>query len=688
MRNMIWLFFSLGFYFFADAEQLSENIRLNQVGFYSDGPKMAAVVDEQSDHFFITDAELQDTLYTGELGPAQVWPYSKESVRLADFFDFKQEGAFRLLVPGTGYSYPFTISEHAFQRPGSSALKGYYYQRMSVDLEEQYAGKWKRKMGHPDNEVHIHSSAASDARPGDTVISCPRGWYDAGDYNKYIVNSGISTYQILAAWEHFPDYCNGIHTNIPESGDAVPDILDEALWNIRWMLTMQDPNDGGVYHKCTCANFQGFVMPHRATAKRWVVQKSTAAALDFCAVMAQAARIFTNYHDTFPGLADSCLQAARYAWQWAKAHPKVVYDQNILNQNFDPNVSTGAYGDKDLQDEHDWAAIELFITTKADSFLDDVQILESSSMSVPAWPNVATLGLYSLACHRDNISGAVDTEKLTQRLIDWAGDLRSKISSDAYHVVMGRSSHNFGWGSNAVAANQAMGLLMAFRLSADSTFLWDAIHNMDYLMGRNAVGYCFLTGNGAEPPMNIHHRQSGSDGIKYPVPGLLSGGPNPHQQDKDWVNYPSDLPAKSWIDHQGSWASNEICINWNAPFVYAALGIDAYMSKDGLPEVSVSPKNEKMPQDSRLYPNYPNPFNGCTVIEFVTPESGFVKVDIFNSLGHNVMTLEEGVLPAGRYKLLWHGQDSENNPVASGVYFATLESGINRRDVQKMLYIR
>jgi endoglucanase len=93
-----------------------------------------------------------------------------------------------------------------------------------------------------------------------------------------------------------------VKLNIPESNNQVPDVLDESLWNLRWMLTMQDPEDGGVYHKLTNAKFDGMIMPDKAVAPRYVVQKSTAATLDFAAVMAQASRVFSNYDKPGNGL--------------------------------------------------------------------------------------------------------------------------------------------------------------------------------------------------------------------------------------------------------------------------------------------------------------------------------------------------------------------------------------------------
>src|SRR5690606_3437923 len=155
---------------------------------------------------------------------------------------------------------------------------------------------------------YIHASAASASRPEGTELGSARGWYDAGDYNKYIVNSGITMGTMLSLYEDFPEYfAHNKDINIPESGDEAPDLRDEIAWNLRWMLTMQDPEDGGVYHKLTTANFEGMVMPHNATNKRYFVQKGTAASRDFAAVMAQASRAYGKYEEQFPGLADSCI---------------------------------------------------------------------------------------------------------------------------------------------------------------------------------------------------------------------------------------------------------------------------------------------------------------------------------------------------------------------------------------------
>lgn len=563
------------------SQSYTEAIRLNQVGFYPDGPKLAIAVESTASQFYITTPDLMDTLYTGELGGPQKWDYSDETVKQADFSDFATIGSYVVLIPDLGYSNVFDIKPRVHQEVARAAIKAYYFQRMSIDLFEEFAGKWFRPMGHPDTEVLVHSSAASPERPEGTILSCPRGWYDAGDYNKYIINSGISTYQMLAAYEHFPEYCRELETNIPESGNTIPDVLDECLWNIRWMLTMQDPNDGGVYHKCSHANFSGAVMPHQATAPRYVVQKSSTAALDFAAVMAQTSRIFREFEAEFPGFADSCLTAARAAWKWARANPETYYRQNNNNQLFEPAITTGEYGDNNDDDEFRWAAAELYVTTREDSFVVAVNPI-TNNPSVPDWRSVGTLGLYSMAHHRQNLTAAIDTSALKNILIQFADEIKRELSNSAYHVMLTQ----FPWGSNAVAANQSMAVLQAFKLTGNSDYLNAATENLDYLLGRNATTYCFVSDIGDKPPMNFHHRQSEADDVVEPIPGLLAGGPNPSQQD-NCPGYPSDLPARSYIDDWCSYASNEICINWNAPLVYVAAGIEAVKSSTGKP-VSIS----------------------------------------------------------------------------------------------------
>ncbi len=559
-----------------NAQTLTTRIALNQVGFYSNAKKLAVVTGEiATTVFYVTSTNLRDTFYAGSLGNKKVSAYSSTTIRLADFSSFTGKGSFVILVPGLGHSYVFQIGDRVFAKAATAGLKAFYYQRASMPLEERYAGKWHRSAGHPDTKVLVHSSAASDARPAGTIISTPGGWYDAGDYNKYIVNSGITMGTLLSAYEDFPDYFKSINTNIPESADEVPDLLNEIIYNLRWMLTMQDPADGGVYNKCTNAVFDGMVMPGITTAPRYVVQKGTAATLDFAAVTAQASRIFKNFGKVLPGFADSCVSASMKAWSWAMQNPALAYDQNAINKKYLPVLLTGGYGDRKFHDEWAWAAAELFVTTGDQKYFEAYTKNTSDSLSLPGWNNVEMLAHYTMLRFEKKMPAYVQPAlQITKAKLVQLADLYIRRSAmNAFGVVMGQSAKDFSWGSNANAANQGILLVNAFLQTRDRKYIHAAMTNIDYIVGRNATGYSFVTGYGSKSTMHPHHRPSVADGVTEPVPGLLAGGPNPAKQDS--CIYAFSEPETSYSDTDCSYASNEIAINWNAPLVYLLHGVEA-----------------------------------------------------------------------------------------------------------------
>jgi endoglucanase len=564
------------------SQNVTASIKLNQLGFYPNAPKTAVVTGSiTATTFYITSTNLRDTLFTGTLSEEKQSAYSSTKTRIANFTSLTKKGSFVVLVPGVGHSYVFEISDDANRVAAVTTLKGYYYQRASMPLDEKYAGKWHRSTGHPDDVVYIHSSAATKERPEGTIISTPGGWYDAGDYNKYIVNSGISMGTLLSAYEDFPAYFKQVNTNIPESADAVPDILNEAIYNLRWMLTMQDPNDGGVYNKCTNAAFDGMVMPGVTKAPRYVVQKGTGATLDFAAVTAQASRILGKYKKELPGLSDSCIRAARKAWAWALLNPALEYNQNMMNQTFKPAILTGGYGDRNFNDEWFWAASELYLTTKENGFYEVVKQHMKDNVNLPSWASVGMLGYYSFLRFNKELPLSIkDTVvKMKDRVLFIADEYIGKVKANAFATVMGQSARDFNWGGNSTAANQGLLLIKAYLLTGDKKYVDYAVTNLDYLLGHNATGYCFVTGLGSKSPMFPHHRQSTADGVIEPVPGLLVGGPNAARQ--DGCKYEFTETETAYSDNDCAYASNEIAINWNAPMVYLTNAIEALKVKVG-----------------------------------------------------------------------------------------------------------
>ncbi|WP_413667782.1 glycoside hydrolase family 9 protein [Mucilaginibacter sp. Mucisp86] len=550
----------------------SKLIRLNQIGFYPGAVKKAIVLNDKEGDFFIQTVQKQ-TVFAGKLKPSLKPNFAGHIVQSADFSAFTKPGRYVLYAPSVGYSYPFEIKASVHTPVAAAAIKAYYFMRSGTALPEKYAGKWRRVEGHPDTVVLIHPSAESEGRKAGSIISSPRGWYDAGDYNKYIVNSGITTSTLLSLYEDFPAYMKTVRLNIPESSKKIPDVLDEVLWNLRWMLTMQDPADGGVYHKLTNAAFDKFEMPDKDKSPRYVVQKGTAATLDFTAVMAQASRIFRHYPKELPGLADSCLNAAQKAWEWAVKNPQSAYRQEEINKKFEPKITTGAYGDNNFTDEFIWAASELVATTGNADYLKNINLVPDNRMPVPTWSQVRLLGYYTLIKNNVTDKAVPAISEITKNLISTADDMISGVDSNAYQTVMTKSIRHFGWGSTSEAANEGILLIQAYKLTHSKKYLNYALANLDYLLGRNGSGYSFVTGYGTKTPMHPHHRPSAADGIVDPVPGLLVGGSNPGMQ--DGIQVPSKVPDEAYIDDERAYAANEIAINWNAPLAYLANAMEA-----------------------------------------------------------------------------------------------------------------
>ncbi len=566
----------------ASAAQPAEQIRLNQIGFYPDGPKQAIVTATTATGAFdvIRDSD-GATVFSGTLGGAEWWDKSGETVRAATFSSVTEPGMYRLRVAGVGDSYSFEVKAAVAGEVVQSVLKSYYLWRASTPLAASYAGPWARAAGHPDAAVRIHPSAATAARPAGSTIASPRGWYDAGDFGKYTSNTALAVSTLLEAYESHPGYVASLATGIPETGNGVPDVLDEVLWAVRWMLTMQDV-DGGVYHKLTTETFVDTMMPSEDTNPRWVVQKSLEASYGVAASLAQTSRVVAGYPSQLPGLADSLRTAALTAWQWARANPNAGYDQAAMNAAFDPDIRTGEYRAQDIGDFVDWAAVELFVTTGDASYLDARR--QPTACCAVYEGDGEELSLLTLirnqAFVEANGGGAVHMEWVRAGLLNLAGGLASFAETQPYRVSQGAEFWHFRWGSNSGASRQGSQLLYAYELTGEPRYLDAATALMDYLLGRNATGYSFVTGFGSKPPQFPHHSQSLADGIEAPVPGLMVGGPNEGQEDVndtwgcDASVYPSTLPARSYADHPCAFASSEPAINVSAEFFRFAVALE------------------------------------------------------------------------------------------------------------------
>jgi len=558
----------------------SPEIRLNQVGFAPDQEKTATIdvasADAQPCSVSILNAD-GDAVWAGTASETMTNPISGKPRQIVNFSSLTKPGQYTLKVCAPKpLSAPVVIAEHPYRELTREALRAFYYQRASMDIVEPYAEGFARKGGHPDDHVLVHASAATAERPEGTVISSPGGWYDAGDYNKYIVNSGYTMGVWLMAYELNPAYFDTLSLNIPESSLPVPDMLAEAMYNIRWMLTMQDL-DGGVYHKLTEPDFEAFIRPDECQKPRYVVMKTTAAALDFAATMAMAARVYAPYEATYPGFCAQAKEAALRAYQWAEEHPEVYYDQPKMNEEFAPAITTGAYDDFSVIDEFYWATTELFLLTKDEAYKKEALKHCPKDLIPAVWGNVAQLGFIDWLMHGETED--IPCFRCSASLFNHLESYLVEADFTSVHrSPYGNREQDFYWGCNSEGCCwRGIECLYAYRLTDDKRYLTNAERCLNYILGQNATGYCYVTGFGTKPTSHPHHRLSYSHS-KGTHPGFLAGGPNPMRQDAitDGVKYPENVSAdESYLDKQPSYASNEVTINWNVTLFALSAGIDA-----------------------------------------------------------------------------------------------------------------
>jgi endoglucanase len=547
------------------AENASTQIKVDQVG-YLPGSAKVAFVTAAARHFEVKRAQDNVTAFKGELGPAVQDADTGDSVQIADFSKLREPGTYYLDVPGVGRSWTFSIRRYVFLHTYYLAMRAFYGQRCGtpVDLGPEFPG-YAHAACHLKGEFHTSSGKRGER---DNV----GGWHDAGDYGRYVVNSGITMGTLLWTWEIFGPKLKGTTLNLPESGNGTPDILNEARWNLEWMLKMQD-DDGGAWHKQTSEHFPAFLMPEDDLLPSMVIgtgtepYKSTCATADLAAVAAIAARVYQPYDAKF---AAKSLEAARQAWLWTEKYPKVTFRNP-------PGVITGEYGDDYCGDERLWAAAELWRTTGDTAynefFVKQYPDFRASLETMPpeGWRDVAAMGLWTYALGARKGSDAVVLADIRKRTTQAAQAIVERTRKNPYRVSL--QTKDYVWGSNGVAANYGMELLVANALTPDLNFAETALENLHYLLGRNTFSLSWVTQVGANPYRHPHHRPSGADKNEEQWPGLLSGGPNAKRQDDVLRKLPEGLPpAKVYADDQNSYASNEVAINWQAALVFVLAG--------------------------------------------------------------------------------------------------------------------
>ena len=571
-------------------------IFVNQLGYLEKGEKRAIFPYECKHFWLINEA--------GEIcmeGDTKVFGHDKASddeVTVGDFSSFTTAGKYRVKGArafaekneenvAVEYSPWFSIGGDVYDGLHVDLMKAYYFLRCGMDLTEEYAGKYQHKACHLGKTVLWENPEVS--------VEAVGGWHDAGDYGRYVTAGSCALAHLLYAYKMYPDVFEKVSYHIPESGNGVPDILNECRYELEWFLKLQR-TDGGVYHKVTTAQHAAFVMPEEDLEQLYALPVSSMATADFSAICALAAPIYRPYDADF---ASRLEKASKKAYWWLMENPEFLGFRNP------EGCGTGEYGEWSDHSNRFWAACELYSLTGEKKYHDD--LLEALEKQFPltalGYAEVGGFGVLSYLLSKQGKSVNLLSKFFNAIVTDAAQ--RVRISEECgYGVSM--LEWEYGWGSNMGVMRQGMifaiadyfGLENKVKEAAKTAGLpkrwrwpgekeepyvqgprenrgWSmrdhAAAELDYLLGCNALGVSYVTGNGENAYNYPHLRPAHADGIEECMPGMVSGGPNRYRQDpraKEVV--PEGTPAmKSFADDYQCFSLNEITIYWNSPAVFA-----------------------------------------------------------------------------------------------------------------------
>lgn len=522
------------------------DINVNQIGYEPDDKKIAVLRGEAlADTFQVVAADGTIALEGPLSGPAQSEP-SGETNYTADFSSLNTEGIYTIKC-GSAQSYEFKIARGIYSDAFKAVFKMLYLQRCGSGLPEKYAGGFAHEACHTGKAVIYGTSKKIDVSGG---------WHDAGDYGRYVVSGAKAAADLLFAYQDSKEALSRDDLDIPESGNGVPDILDEARYEIAWMLKMQAKN-GGVYHKVTCLAFPGFVMPTEEKDQLYVLPISDTATGDFAAVMAMSYNVYREFDLKF---AKKCLAAAKNAW--------VYLEKNHGSSFRNPaDVLTGEYGDGDSSDERYWAAAALYSATGDKKYLEAFEndlwvytyVLDGYGWGkVGGYGNKIYLSLDASVTKPEYVQKVKDAIKAT------AEKYLGNSKADAYGVSLGMT---YPWGSNMTVCDNANYLCYASGLLENAEYRSAADRHFNYIFGANPMSACYVTGFGTLSPKHTHHRPSMALGIE--MPGMLAGGPNSNLEDPfAKAVLLGNAPAKCYVDNDQSYSTNKIAIYWNSPLIY------------------------------------------------------------------------------------------------------------------------
>lgn len=546
-----------------DTEISAAPIKVNQVGYMQAGEKYALVSGyynelgaQEGTPFEVKRASDGSVVYNGELTLVKAYdPLSGEKVLKADFTQLREAGDYYVSVEGVPQSsVSFEIGNGVYGGLLNDVQKFFYYQRANVDLDAQHAGEYAREGKHKQDQALPLQSNPSVTK------DVYGGWWDAGDTGKYVTAGATAVSDLLWAYETYPNVFEDGQLNIPESGNGIPDLLDEIKFETDFFLKMQDPATGGFYAYVNREPVpERFVMDGEGSSS--VIP--TVQTANTVGALAHAAIVFRS-EPSLEGYADQLLEAAEKGWAYLEQHPEYIAQPD------------GPYNDDKDQNDRFYAAAALYRAT-GDSRYDDYvkahyeefeTVFKATDFS-HGINGMEMIGYYHYLSAPQ--ADAQVREWFASRYAIW----REAALDVALNKAVWRNSTNEGfyWGANSNVASMPMSLAIGSRIlgTFDEANLQAAAGNLNYLLGINPLQLSYITGYGENRIRITHHEIFMRDFIVEMPNGYMVGGPN---------NWKAKFPAKAYNPSTIDWETNEQALNYNSPLIFlTAMLEDAKLSE-------------------------------------------------------------------------------------------------------------
>ena len=595
---MFKLLFSIGLAFAtqmlnASPTTISENIKIDQFGYRPSDTKVAVIAQPQSGagspSSYTPAATFKVKRWSDDVevfsASTTAWNsgathgQSGDKVWWFDFSSLTTSGDYYVYDPTNNVgSYRFTINNNIFTSPLQAASKAFFYQRCGTAITGTHGGAWTHTACHVGASQDLACRSVTDQSNAATEKNLSGGWHDAGDYNKYVNFTYTPLHNLLFAYQETPSVF-GDNFGIPESGDGVPDILNEVKWELDWLLKMQQ-SDGSVLSKVSVTSFQSASPPNSDAAAHYYGAVSTSSTLTVASVFAHAYLIFKDI-PSLSAYATTLKTKAELAWTWAAANGSVTY----------PNTGFSSAGTEvstyDVEARKTCAAALLYAATGTASYKTYFDA-NYSNLHPYAWYYFYTFeGTYGdIALYYTTLSGgdaAVKSNILSRfnSSTNGNGDFYPNFTSqtDAYRAYM--KDNDYVWGNNL--HKSLLGVMYEGMIKYNQTpanhanYRTQALDYLHFMHGVNPLSYTMLSNVasiGAEKSTTeIYHAWTG-DGTSFdqnPIPGLLTGGYNKNYGGTNsyFTGQPVLKKYKNWNTSypENSWEITEPAIYYQAAYI-------------------------------------------------------------------------------------------------------------------------